>query len=223
MVLPIFFRTLYLSSELLCVLGIYCVLFKFVSICTGCSCIAALFQKEVSSSQVQLHFDFDIINSCIRYLYTQEVNIIGENVQDILEFANYINLKSLVNISSSYIIDNIDESNVGQVILLADTIGNETMLEAAVVVIATNIQKVLHTDDLLQMLPERLFKRSVSSDKVILYSNVGTILPGIEREVAIIPIIEHFLQANNIESKKKMPEYLPFLRLKSESNKQMSL
>ena len=56
---------------------------------------AALFRKE-NPQMVSLNFGHEVISSCIKYIYNLEVNITGDNVQDILEFSNYIILVGVV-------------------------------------------------------------------------------------------------------------------------------
>jgi hypothetical protein len=46
-----------------------------------------LHQENVDS--VKLEFPGDIIKKCVNYLYTEEIDVTGDNVQDVMVFDNY--------------------------------------------------------------------------------------------------------------------------------------
>ena len=67
---------------------------------------------------------------CIEYLYTYKVKLTGKNVQNVLLFADYINLTDVREICINYIIKYIDRSNCAQVIELGYSLGIEEFVEA---------------------------------------------------------------------------------------------
>ena len=55
----------------------------------------ALFRQENPDS-VKLNFPGDIIKKCVNYLYTEEIDVTGDNVQDVMVFANYVMITEIV-------------------------------------------------------------------------------------------------------------------------------
>ncbi|KAJ7361902.1 hypothetical protein OS493_014548 [Desmophyllum pertusum] len=65
----------------------------------------------------------------------------GNNVQDVLMFADYINLTDVTEICTNYIIKNIDLSNYAHVIQLGNTQGMVKLVEAGVLFAARNMSR----------------------------------------------------------------------------------
>ncbi|XP_078380131.1 kelch-like protein 40a [Oculina patagonica] len=94
---------------------------------------AALFRIDPTASETTFKdFSIDVIKECIEYLYVHEVNLTGDNVQDVLMFADYITLTDVIAICTDYIIKNIDRSNYAHVINLGNSRGMYNMVEAGV-------------------------------------------------------------------------------------------
>lgn len=78
---------------------------------------AALFRFDSNCGETTFaSFSNDEIKNCIEYLYTQNVNLTEENVENVLMFADSINLTDVRGICINYIIKLIDQSNYGHVI-----------------------------------------------------------------------------------------------------------
>ena len=109
---------------------------------------AGLFRECPTASQTTFrHFPIEVIKICIEYLYTQELKLAGNNVRDVLVFADNINLVDVVHICTNYIIRSIDESNFTLVMDLGNKRGIDSLIEAAVFYAIRN-QKHKAFDDL---------------------------------------------------------------------------
>ena len=111
-----------------------------------------------------------------KFLYTQKIDIDGENVQGIMEFANYINLKNVVEICSNFIIKNIDDSNFGDVLVFGDNMGNNKLVKEAVRFIADNLQQCLKDDEDLKVF-------LTSTNVICAYSVKGILCEGSKKRI----------------------------------------
>ena len=103
---------------------------KFI-LASQCSYFAGLFRIHPNSSETTFaDFSLDEIKMCIEYLYTYKVKLTGKNVQNVLLFADYINLTDVREICINYIIKHIDRSNCAHVIELGYSLGIEEFVEA---------------------------------------------------------------------------------------------
>ena len=80
-----------------------------------------------------------MIKECIEYFYVLELNLTGENVQDVLMFADFITLREVIAICTDYITENIDESNYASVIDLGNSRGMFRLVEAGVLFALRNL------------------------------------------------------------------------------------
>ena len=71
-------------------------------------------------------------------MYTQKVNLTGKN-DDVLMFADYINLTDVRGICVDYIIKRIDQSNYGHLFWLGYTLEIKELIEAGVSFSAKNL------------------------------------------------------------------------------------
>ena len=68
----------------------------------------------------------------LNIVYTQKVNLTERNVENVLIFADYINLTDVHGICIDYIIKHIDQSNLGHVIGLGYKLEIKELIEAGV-------------------------------------------------------------------------------------------
>ena len=109
---------------------------------------ASLFRVNPTASETTFKdFSLDAIKSAIDYLYTHEVNLTGSNAQDVLTFADYINLTDVTDICTSYIISNIDESNYVRVMEIGDSRGLDRLVESGVLFVVRNLSPQRNFDD----------------------------------------------------------------------------
>eukprot|EP00092_Neocalanus_flemingeri_P058216 GFUD01069333.1.p1 GENE.GFUD01069333.1~~GFUD01069333.1.p1 ORF type:complete len:566 (+),score=144.80 GFUD01069333.1:433-2130(+) len=161
-----------------------------------------LFRQE-NPDFVNLDFPSDIIKMCVNYLYTEDIDVNGDNVQDVMVFANYVMIMEVVKICEDFITNNLDQGTCLDVFKLGDFLGNSAITDQAKKMICRNFQTILLEDE-LTMIPLHLFKQVLSSDKLILYSEYGTILPGIEREVKLGEMIEKYCLVNSMENEREV-------------------
>ena len=57
----------------------------------------ALFRQE-NPDFAKLDFPGDIIKKCVDFLYTEEIDVNGDNVQDVIVFANYVMINEIENL-----------------------------------------------------------------------------------------------------------------------------
>ena len=94
---------------------------------------AGLFRFDSNCGETTFaSFSNDEIKNCIEYLYTQNVNLTEENVENVLMFADFINLTDVHGICIDYIIKHIDQSNYGHVIGLGYKLEIKELIEAGV-------------------------------------------------------------------------------------------
>ena len=159
----------------------------------------ALFRQE-NPNFINLDFPSNIIKMCVNYLYTEDIDVDGDNVQDVMVFANYVMIMEVVKVCEYFIINNLDLSNCLDVWKLGDFLGNTAIVEEAKKIVCRNFQTLFSQDEEeLKSIPINLFKQVLSSDKLILYSEYNTILPGVEREEKLAELVEKYCAVNNME------------------------
>ena len=101
---------------------------------------AGLFRIHLNASETTFtNFSLDAIKPCIDFLYNHKVNLESCNVQDVLLFADYINLTDVRDICINYIIKVIDHSNYAFVSELGNTLGIDELVEAGVLFLAKTL------------------------------------------------------------------------------------
>ena len=111
---------------------------------------AGLFRTNPTASETTFKdLSLDVIKTCIDYLYIHQVNLTGDNVQDVLVFADFISLADVTDICIDYIIDNMDQSNYSAIMNLGNTRGiDHQLVEASVLFVIRNLtQSVDSLDD----------------------------------------------------------------------------
>ena len=84
---------------------------------------------------------------------------------------------------------NLDTSNCVEVLRLADTLSIDRLVQEAIDFIGDHFQKLFESSPELKQLPVELFAKCIKSDKIIMYSKYGTVLPAIQREEALVRVI----------------------------------
>jgi len=165
----------------------------------------ALFRQE-NPDYAKLDFSGDIIKKCVDFLYTEEIDVNGDNVQDVIVFANYVMINEIVKLCEQFIINNLDLTSCIDVLKLGDFLGNSTIIHEANNLICRNFQTIFSQTEELHLIPLHLFKQILSSDKLLLYSEHNTILPGVEREEKLCEFIDIYcnLDRSNIDELKSL-------------------
>merc|ERR1719419_383027 len=143
------------------------------------------------------------LRTVVRTLYTGKTDISTENIQDLLEASNYLQIKDLSAKCVDFMTRNLDLANVVSVLRLADSLSIERLLQEAINYIGEHFQKLLETSEDLQKLPVELFAKCIKSDKIIIFSKYGTVLPAIQREEALVGIIVNYVKYTDYETRVK--------------------
>jgi hypothetical protein len=158
----------------------------------------ALFRQE-NPDFAKLDFSANIIRKCVDYLYTEQIDVNGDNVQDVMVFANYVMITEIVKLCEQFIINNLDLSSCIDVLKLGDFLGNSVIIQEANNLICRNFQNLFSQTEEFQMFPLHLFKQILSSDKLLLFSQFNTILPGKEREEKLSQFIDEYCSLNKAD------------------------
>ena len=78
-----------------------------------------------------LHIVGQAREKCVNYLYTEEIDVNGDNVQDVMVFANYVMIIEIVKVCEEFIINNLDLGSCIDVLKLGDYLGNSAIIEEA--------------------------------------------------------------------------------------------
>lgn len=159
----------------------------------------ALFRQE-NPDFAKLDFPGDIIKKCVDFLYTEEIDVNGDNVQDVIVFANYVMINEIVKLCEDFIINNLDLTSCVDVLKLGDFLGNSAIIQEANNLICRNFQTLFSQTEELQLFPLHLFKQILSSDKLLLFSEYNTILPGTEREEKLAEFIDKYNSLNSSDN-----------------------
>ena len=94
---------------------------------------SALFRRHPMATETTFKdFTNDVIKISLDYIYFHKVDLTRNNVQDVLMFADFINLTEVIELCAEYIIRNIDQSNCGHVINLGNALGIDKLVQAGV-------------------------------------------------------------------------------------------
>ncbi len=121
---------------------------------------AALFRRDPTACDTTFtDFSLDMIKKCIDYLYIHEINLTSKNVQNVLVFADYINLTDVIDSCTDFIIKNIDHSNCGHVINFGNAHGINQLVEAGVLSAVKNLKQCCQCfDDVDEFTKEMIIK-----------------------------------------------------------------
>jgi len=157
-----------------------------------------MFRNE-KKEKIEMNLTAATLRTVVRTLYTGKTEINTENIQDLLEASNYLQIRDLSTRCVDFMTRNLDLSNVVSVLRLADTLSIERLLQEAINYIGDHFQKLLEGSEDLQQLPVELFAKCIKSDRIILYSKFGTVLPAIQREEALVGIIVQYVKYRDYE------------------------
>ena len=133
----------------------------------------------------------------VKTLYTGHTDITIDNVQDLLEASNYLQARELNMRCIEFMIRNLDVSNCVAVLKLADQLSLEKLLQDSINFIGDHFQELFEHSDEFKSLPVELFAKCIKSDRIILYSKYGTVLPAIQREEALVKVIVAYVKFTN--------------------------
>ena len=156
-----------------------------------------LFRQEQEKDFVLLDFTSETVKVCLKYLYTGQLKITGDNVQDLLMIANYLLISPLTTLCTDYILDNIDLTNCLGILSLADGTGNTRLMDRAMLLTCSNIQEIAEKEK-LGTVPLHLFRSILQSKKLLIRNSFGVILPG-SALGELTKVCDAYIQASNLE------------------------
>ena len=159
----------------------------------------AFFSHE-EKNLLSLSFRKEPTKSCIDFLYTGKIDLDEENVQSILEVANFLEVVPLCNLCAQFLAIRLDEENISELSNLGSMIGCEILLQSSIQYLLNN-PKHLTNDKTVPTLPKEVLKETLKSNQLILFSSNGNIVPGIKREIMVAEIISKYLRVNNVVGK----------------------
>ena len=159
----------------------------------------AFFSHE-DKNEVSLSFQREPIQKCIDFLYVGKIELDEENVQSILEVANFLEIIPLCNLCAKFLAIRLDEENICGLSNLGSMMGCEILLTRSSQYLLSN-PKLLADDKIAHSLPKEVLKETLKSTELVLYSQSGNIVPGIKREIMVAEIISKYLKVNNIDGR----------------------
>ena len=155
-----------------------------------------MFRNE-KKDRIDMNMTTETLTIVVKTLYTGQTDISIDNVQDLLEASNYLQAKELNMKCIEFMIRNLDVSNCVAVLKLADQLSLERLLQDSINFIGDHFQLIFETSPEFKNLPVELFAKCIKSDRIILYSAAGTVLPAIQREEALVGIIVNYVKFTN--------------------------
>ena len=132
-----------------------------------------------------------------------------------MEASNYLQTKELNKRCVEFMVRNLDISNCVAVLRLADQLNLEKLLQDTISFIGDHFQLLFQQSDDFKHLPVELCEfvhhtsnclfiisflavaKCIKSDRIILYTKYGTVLPAIQREEALVSIIVKYIKFDN--------------------------
>lgn len=111
----------------------------------------------------------NILESIIKYIYRNRIEITIDNAEDLLTAACYLNLVSLKQVCCNFIGGQLDLKNCLYILLLADRYNLSDLYELAEKFVCENFQKLQKNEDLFKLEVDLLIK-FLSSNNLNVYS-----------------------------------------------------
>ena len=143
--------------------------------------------RQQNSDSVRMDFQCHEVRTCIKYLYTEDIKITGDNVQDILVVANYLNIPKVVRTCVRYIRVNMDISNCIDILTLGDQLNIQDISKNVIDSISYSIDDVFKDEGNLKRTPLHLMKAILSNENVTLRHSKVT-LPDSEKKTRLAAI-----------------------------------
>ncbi len=166
-----------------------------------CEYFSALFRQDPSSTLIHLEdFDSDVVRSAISFFYTAEPSDIdGVSAYDILLLANFLQMQSLVSLSSHLLSQNITKHNCVEVAELAYRINNPELLTPCIAFMAAYFLQ-LCLENKLDTLSNEIFLKILESDgKIVLRDEYGRFLGLQARQRQLLYLILSTIKSDRVE------------------------
>ena len=153
--------------------------------------------RQQKSDQIQLDFQSDAVKACIRYLYTEDISISGDNVQDILMVANYLIIPKIVRLCVRYILANMDVSNCIDILNLGDQFNIPEITHEAKDAISFSFGPVFEDESRLKNTPLHLLKSLLSNENVTLQNCRKVTLKDWQKKQQLADIVRRYCTMTN--------------------------
>ena len=159
-----------------------------------------LFRQE-ETDFVHLDFSGETMKTILHYLYTGEVEITGENVQDLLMAANYLLITELVSDCTTFILWNIELSNCVEILSLADITSNNKLIQRTLLAISSNIQEIMKMEEKVKSIPLHLFKKVLQNENLLIRNSHGVVLSKSAGRMILTDICNNYSDLNHLGEK----------------------
>ena len=157
----------------------------------------AFFSHEEKNS-LSLSFQKEPMQNCIDFVYTGKAELDEENVQNIMEVANFLEVIPLCNLCAQFLAVRLDEDNISELSSLGSMMASDILLKSSIEFLLNN-PKLLTDNKIVHFLPKEVLKETLKSNELLLFSQNGNMVPGIKREIMVAEIISKYLRVNNVE------------------------
>ncbi|XP_041855877.1 kelch-like protein 22 isoform X2 [Melanotaenia boesemani] len=122
--------------------------------------------REVQQKEIPIHgVSYIAMKKVLDYIYTSEIELDMECVQEVLTAATLIQLENVISFCCDFLFSWLDESNILEVHHIADLYGLEQLKARVHCFILRNIQTLSQTDEYRQ-LPQDVVFRALNSDEL---------------------------------------------------------
>lgn len=159
-----------------------------------------MFRNE-KKEKIDMNLSAETLRTVVRTMYTGRTDLTTDNIQDLIEASNYLQIRDLSAKCVDFMTRNLDLTNVVSVLRLADSLSIERLLQEAIDHIGDNFQRLMETGEELLQLPVELFAKCIKSDRIVLFSRFGTVLPAIQREEGLVRTIVEYVKYRDYEAR----------------------
>jgi hypothetical protein len=159
-----------------------------------------MFRNE-KKEKIDMNLSAETLRTVVRTMYTGRTELTTDNIQDLIEASNYLQIRDLSAKCVDFMTRNLDLTNVVSVLRLADSLSIERLLQEAIDHIGDHFQRLMETSEELLQLPVELFAKCIKSDRIVLFSRFGTVLPAIQREEALVRTIVEYVKYRDYEAR----------------------
>ncbi|CAL4240635.1 unnamed protein product, partial [Meganyctiphanes norvegica] len=127
--------------------------------------------QESSQSRISLNnLDATSLEDIVNFLYTGQIYIDTEKVQKLIETANFLNVKFIVESGGDFLARGLDSTNCLGILQFADAYGIIELKDKAKDFALKNMHEILSEEEFLQTLPE-IIVEFLSSEYMYLHAN----------------------------------------------------
>lgn len=153
--------------------------------------------KESRLNHITLHepsLETSVVYSLVYYMYSGEITITGDNVQNLLVGANFLGVSIIQEACINFIISNMDASNCASISNFANLYGNTNLSQTAKAFLLRHFLLVSKDNNYLE-LPLNVFVELLSSDKLCCECN-GILLSPTKCEAVVYKVAMQYIQHN---------------------------